>query len=217
MNAHETKTRTMLAAALCLALLSVSAAAVADSPRGTSRGSIAFAPRGRIYSSLPRESVPIRYRGSPYYYRGGEWYRPRGAGFLVIAPPFGAVVPFLPGIYSTFWFGGIPYYWANDTYYLWRPEVGGYVVTRPPAEVSPSTRAPAANASIEPFIYPKNGQSEQQQATDRYECHRWAATQANFDPTQPSTDPSTGPAGSARDAYVRAFSACLEGRGYSVK
>jgi hypothetical protein len=33
------------------------------------------------------------------------------------------------------------------------------------------------------FVYPKNGQSSQQQDTDRYECPRWAVSKSGFDPT----------------------------------
>jgi hypothetical protein len=34
------------------------------------------------------------------------------------------------------------------------------------------------------FIYPKNGQSQQKQDKDRYECHTWAVQQTGFDPSQ---------------------------------
>jgi hypothetical protein len=33
------------------------------------------------------------------------------------------------------------------------------------------------------YIYPKNGQAEEQQRRDRYECHAWAAGQTGFDPS----------------------------------
>ena len=32
------------------------------------------------------------------------------------------------------------------------------------------------------YIYPARGQSEQQQADDRYECHRWAVGETDYDP-----------------------------------
>jgi len=32
-------------------------------------------------------------------------------------------------------------------------------------------------------IYPKNGQSQEQQSADRYECHSWAKAQTGYDPT----------------------------------
>jgi len=32
------------------------------------------------------------------------------------------------------------------------------------------------------YVYPAKGQSEQQLANDRYECHRWAVNETHFDP-----------------------------------
>jgi len=36
-----------------------------------------------------RGYVNVHYHGSPYYYRGGIWYRPYGPSFMVVAPPIG--------------------------------------------------------------------------------------------------------------------------------
>ncbi len=174
-----------------------------------------YAPRGQTFRSLPHEAIMVPHRGGQYWFRGGEWYRPYRNRFVVVAPPLGAVVPVLPGLYTTFWFGGVPYYFANDAYYLWRPELNGYVVTSPPPGAPSSRPSSDTAASDEPFIYPKNGQSESQQATDRYECHRWAADQTAYDPTEPATASKAG--AGARAGYLRAMTACLEGRGYSVK
>ena len=149
MNNMKLARHSLIASALAIALLSFSAASLAE---GGHSGHANFAPRGQVFGSLPREAVAVRYHGGAYYYRGGEWYRPWGSRFVVIAPPFGAVVPFLPGFYTTFWFGGIPYYYANDAYYMWSASDGGYVVTRPPADVTPSTVAPVSAASNEPYI-----------------------------------------------------------------
>jgi len=33
------------------------------------------------------------------------------------------------------------------------------------------------------YVYPSNGQSDEQLADDRYECHRWAVKEAGFDPS----------------------------------
>jgi hypothetical protein len=68
------------------------------------------------------------------------------------------------------------------------------------------------------MAYPKNGQSDAQQATDKAECHTWAAAQSGFDPTQtaPAQEP-TNVSPNKRSDYMRAQAACLEGRGYSVK
>lgn len=170
--------------------------------------------RGYVYSTLPRGYVDVRYRGSPYYYRGGIWYRPYGPRFVVVAPPIGIGVGFLPPYYTTVWFGGMPYYYADQTYYTWQPARREYVVTQPP------NRQPAQvgdSGSDEVFVYPKNGQSEAQQSTDRYECHAWAVQQSGFDPTRPSGGVANDEIAARRADYRRAEGACLEGRGYSVK
>ena len=36
------------------------------------------------------------------------------------------------------------------------------------------------------FIYPAQGQTEEQQSRDRFECHSWAVQQSGFDPSNPS-------------------------------
>src|SRR4029077_137875 len=106
------------------------------------------------------------------------------ARFVVVAPPLGVRIQVLPPFYSTVWVGSVPYYYAHDVYYVQNPH--GYLVVDPP----PSNivmEQPPGNAIIPPppatlaqappeqvFIYPRQGQSERQQAADRYECHRWA-------------------------------------------
>jgi hypothetical protein len=133
---------------------------------------------------------------------------------VVVAPPFGIGVSVLPPFYTTVWFGGAPYYYADDTYYQYRPERREYVVTQPPRG------APAVgpgSASEEIYVYPRNGQSEEQQATDRYECHRWAVERTGFDPTRPPGNVAETDMTTKRFDYRRAEGACLEARGYSVK
>jgi opacity protein-like surface antigen len=87
------------------------------------------------------------------------------------------------------------------------------VATTPPVEPQSAPAAPAGTEGIS--ISPKNGQNEQQQWNDRYECHRWAVNQSGFDPSRRTTAaPSDTAAG--REQYQRALTACLEGRGYEV-
>jgi hypothetical protein len=135
----------------------------------------------------------------------------------------------LPGVYATYWWGGVPYYYVNNIYYTWNPDQNGYVVTDPPpTEDSPppsdagaasdgsyTEAAPSSGggngAGAEVYAYPKNGQSDEQQSTDRYECHKWAVAQSGYDPTQPSSG-----SGDTAD-YRRAMSACLDARGYTAK
>jgi hypothetical protein len=61
------------------------------------------------------------------------------------------------------------------------------------------------------YVYPAAGQSAAQMAEDRYQCHVWGVDATNFDPTL-----GAGTAAEA-DAYGRAFTACMEGRGYVVR
>ncbi len=151
------------------------------------------------------------YGRSRYFFYGGVWYRPYGPRFVVVAPPFGLVVPFLPLYYTTLWVGGIPYYYANEVYYT--QTAGGYMVVEPPkGEV---VEAPAPEERL--FIYPRKGQSEKQQSNDRYECHRWAVDQTHFDPTQPPGSAPEAQPNQKRAEYHRAMGACLDARGYTVK
>jgi hypothetical protein len=127
----------------------------------------------------------------------------------------------------------MPYYYANDVYYTWNAGSNGYVVTDPPpadgeesaasapadgnydsaepGSSSASVGSPSSAGSAEVYAYPKSGQTDEQQATDRYECHKWAIAQSGFDPTRGSQA-----SGNSVD-YRRAMVACLDGRGYSTK
>ena len=139
----------------------------------------------------------------------------------------------------------------------------------------------AAPAFAQPYIFPNNGQSAEQQAADRGSCESWAKQQTGYDPMTASSAPppssasggssavrgaargaaagaamgaiagdagkgaAMGAAGgammggmrrrdqrrqedaqrqdweaqqqAARDQYMRAFGACMEGKGYTVK
>ena len=163
---------------------------------------------------LPQRHYRVPYRDSYYYFSGGVWYRPYGSYYSVVRPPIGIIVPILPPYYTTVWFYGVPYYYANDVYYVWRPDLNGYLVTEPPAQ---QTGADPILYAEELYIYPKQGQSEQQQADDRYQCHRWGVEQTGYDPTTPPQGISGSELSNMRDDYQRAMKACLEGRGYSVR
>jgi hypothetical protein len=157
-----------------------------------------------------------RYHGGGYgggrY--GGGW-RGRYGGWGGYGWGFGAGLGLglyfstLPYYYSTYWWGGIPYYYADDTYYTWDGSADEYETVSPPPEVEQQAQS---QASSELIAYPKNGQSDQQQAKDKSECRQWAVTQSHYDPAAAATT-----AASNRWDYRRAQAACLDGRGYSVK
>jgi hypothetical protein len=155
------------------------------------------------------------------YWRGGYWPRAYyGLGFAWF-------LPVLPLAYATYWWNGMPYYYANDVYYTWNPSYNGYTATDPPPVSDPSATGDQGGAAAPPpgapepapqgapqaepapgtggqiFMYPKNGQSEEQQSVDKRECQQWAAAQA-------------GQGAANSNDYRRAMVACVEGRGYSA-
>ena len=198
-----------------------------------------YAPVGTVARTLPGEYRSYYHHGAPYYFSGGVWYAPRGVGFVVVTPPIGLTVAVLPPYYSTLWVGGIPYYYADNVYYTAAPDQSGYMVATPPDGAPPpdgsgdpnapgggsyGQGAPPPGALGGPqgpgpsdlIIYPKQGQSKDQQAADEYECHNWARGQTGFDPTQPNGGLAPGDADRAHSNYDRAMAACLQGRGYQV-
>ena len=164
--------------------------------------------------NLPPRSYPIKFKSRPYYYSSGIWYLRSGIQFIVTIPPIGIVAPFLPPFYTTIWFGGVPYYYANDVYYIYQPERNGYVVTSPPEDINEEETHPLEEKL---FIYPTRGQSEKKQADDRYECHRWGVSQTGFDPSKLPENMARQELLNKRENYQKAMTACLVGRGYSVR
>ena len=172
----------------------------------------AYPARGYAVGVRPAGAIAVNHMGQSYWYGGGVWYGERGRSWVVVGPPIGVFVPVLPPFYTTVWFGGAPYYYANDTYYAWRDSDQGYQVVEAPGGATPQ-----APATADIYMYPRNGQDADMQAKDRYECHRWSADQTGFDPTRTSGGVAATDAQGKREDYFRAMGACLEGRGYSVK
>lgn len=272
--------------------------------------------RGSIIRDVPKDAAVVSYAGISYRFNDGVWFEPRGPAFMVTAPPIGLVVSSLPPFSTVLARGGRTFLYTNDTFYIPRPDVGGYEVVNDPDDASPiaaaSTPAPppspswdgsslkamevpasaavattalAANAasataapiatpavatpavakmpaaaatpavatmptvaatpavsstalaasgaaapiagagasaadstqSSKALIYPKNGQSADQQARDRYECYRFGVTQSGFDPMHPVAGSGPTPkAGGAAD-FERAQGVCLDAHGYSVR
>jgi hypothetical protein len=172
--------------------------------------------RGYQFHGAPRGGIEIHHGGQNFWYDRGQWYRRRGDFSVVIGAPFGAFVPVLPLYYSTVWWGGVPYYYADDTYYTWDADQDAYEVVQPPSGIDSggTTQAPASDKV---FVYPKNGQTADQQERDTYECHRSAVEQTGFDPTLSGGGVPADSTASKRSDYLRAQGACLDARGYSVK
>lgn len=137
-------------------------------------------------------------------YWGGSGYWGWWAPWAVI----GGAAVLAPYYYS-------PYYdsYYNSPYYEPTPMVDQEqpsVYAQPAPSVSPASAERI-------FVYPRKGQSEELQAKDRYECHRWGVSQTGYDPTQPTSGMPGAQLNQMRADYKRAMSACLDGRGYTMK
>src|SRR6266849_1685120 len=98
---------------------------------------------------------------------------------------------------------------------------------------------PAAQPSA--YVYPQKGQTAEKQSRDTADCQTWAKQQTGFDPLTDSAKGAgvgalVGAVGGAaaggiggagvggaynysktKEGYDRAFSACMSGRGYTVR
>ena len=168
-------------------------------------------------------------RWVPHYWGGGYWH----GGYwphVYLGWNFPWFLGVLPVGYATYWWGGVPYYYTGGVYYAWNPDYDSYVVTDPPpltggveegaaapppaGDQQPAT-APPGQGAMSLFVYPKNGQSDQQTASDRYQCHQWAVGQTGYDPTNSAN--SSQAATATPENYRRAMTACLDARGYTVR
>jgi hypothetical protein len=81
-----------------------------------------------------------------------------------------------------------------------------------PSSAQPSTSSKGSKV----FIYPRNGQSSDQQARDRYDCYRFAVAQSGFDPMHPAGSATPANAELQSD-FDRAQGACFDARGYTIR
>lgn len=178
--------------------------------------------RGTIVQQVPQGSNVINYAGLSYRFYDAVWYEPRGPAFMVVEPPIGLVVPALPPFATTVSSEGANYVYANDTFYRARPELGGYQVVNDPTAGTARTAAPELQPSEPPIgssmtVYPRNGQTAQEQSRDHYECYRFAVAQTGYDPMRANAGDAPAKIAELQSAYDRAQSACFEGRGYTIR
>lgn len=167
---------------------------------------------GQKVDRLPKRYKTMRRRHHQYHHHNGTFYQPvRNGHYIVVRPPLGARFSKLPDGYFSFNLGKERYFYLNYAYYLWHSPSRRYVIVEKPdgAERALINSSHAAVGKV--YIYPKQGQSEAQREKDRYDCYLWAIDETGFDPGADNYRQR-----SSRD-YRRALTACLEGRGYSVK
>jgi hypothetical protein len=240
---------------LCVVAMAGVASRAEAAPHRSNGGGLSS--HGSVSINVGSRGHVGHYRGGHNYYGGDGWrghgYRSygwggwNGWGGLYTGLSLGLAVPLLANGYSSSWYGGSPYYYADDVYYVNYPQRGyrvlspservitehyvyespspAPVVAAPPANVAPTpsyaresspTSSPTqsktpAQTLTQLYAYPKNGQTATQSTFDRIECERWGSGQTGYSPGQSVEDANR------KADYQRAVSACLEGRGYTVK
>lgn len=165
----------------------------AGHPRGVTSAGGAYHPR---YAHRPWVGGPVLRPISPYY------------------PRYGGVIRHRPALWTWVTVGALAYLYADGVYYR-ELRNGGYEVVAPPIDSAVAVAEPPAVVPV--FVYPREGQSAQQQATDEYDCHRWAVQQTGFDPSSVAAGTAGDPSVEQLSGYPRARDACLNGRGYTVR
>ncbi len=169
-----------------------------------------FHPHGHRIDSLPAIHLSLVLGSLTFFYSDGMYFRHHDHGYVVVAAPIGARVAYLPAGYISFYIGPSRYFFVNTAYYWWDPFYYEYVVVEKPAGAARAMKR-GEDGSDELYVYPAQGQSDEQRRQDRFECHEWAVDETGFDPTL------ANPNSPGRADYRRALIACLEGRGYTVK
>ena len=164
---------------------------------------------GHHISVLPHLHTRLFVGGLPYFYFSGIFYERSGSNYVVVNAPVGAVVTTLPSGFIGFSTGPSTYYYVNDTYYTWHEPRQVYVVVNKPDGAEEAIEEATEGRLV---IYPNENQDAEQQALDRYECHRWASTESGIDPTVEDVEHDS----EEKSIYRRAISACMTGRDYTV-
>ena len=167
---------------------------------------------GYVIDRFPDRNYRVPYRGQDYFFSGGYWYRPQGPRYVVVRPPYGIRVQYLPDYAREVWVGSALFFLAAGAYYTYETSTQQYVVVQPPTEVPVAAPAPQGNG-YDVVAYPANGQSPAQVQQDGYDCYRWAVQQSGFDPQQVTYAPDPA----VVQTYRQAQGNCLSSRGYQVQ
>ncbi|MGE1152215.1 DUF6515 family protein [Pseudomonas kitaguniensis] len=167
---------------------------------------------GYTVDRFPDRNYRVPYRGQDYFFSGGYWYRPQGPRYVVVTPPYGIRVQYLPDYAREVWVGSSLFFLAAGSYYTYESSSQQYVVVQPPTQVPAPQPAPQGNG-YNVTAYPANGQSPAQVQQDGYDCYRWAVQQSGFDPQAVTYAPDPA----VVQTYRQAQGNCLTSRGYQVQ
>jgi hypothetical protein len=192
-------------------------------------------PIGVLVPTLPQFVTPVASAGTTYLYANDTYYRARPdlGGYEVVndpadsvtaggpsaAPLTGGALPSQVPVPITSYTGAVDPAAAAATGAVAGTTAavvaGAATVPTQPAVLATQAAAPAAAGGAKPMLYPKNGQTPEQQERDRYECYHFASAQTGFDPMHAGSV-TTANAGKEAD-YERAQSACFDAKGYATR
>ncbi|MGE8065502.1 DUF6515 family protein [Pseudomonas sp. NPDC089569] len=161
---------------------------------------------GHVIDRFPDRDFRVPYGGRDYFYSGGYWYRPQGPRYVVVQPPRGIRIQYLPDYAREVWIGGSLLFLAAGSYYAYQESTQDYMVVEPPGQPL------ATGNSYDVEAYPANGQTPEQVNQDGYDCYRWAVEQSGFDPRVDTYQPDPN----VVQNYRQAQGNCLSSRGYRV-
>jgi len=164
---------------------------------------------GHVIDRFPDRDYRVPYGGRDYFYSGGYWYRPQGPRYVVVQPPRGIRVSYLPDYAREVWIGGALLFLAAGSYYAYQESTQDYVVVEPPVQPQPQP----VSQGYDVVAYPANGQSPEQVNQDGYECYQYAVQQSGFNPRTATYQPDP----SVVQVYRQAQGNCLSSRGYRVE
>lgn len=153
-------------------------------------------PVGVFVPVLPAYYTRVWVGPYPYYYANDVYYVRSGEGYTVVEQPAGTIAMAPPP--------GTPIPADNAVTELGPVQDGMQQMPRVASAPPPTTIAQAGGSQL--FIYPRQGQSADEQFRDRNECNAWAVGQTGRNPGN-QVDPD----------FQRAMGACLDARGYTVK
>jgi len=166
---------------------------------------------GHIVTRLPSHRHRHMYRGSPYFFFDNLWYRSHSAGFIVVAPPFGLVIPFLPSDYEEVVIRNRTYLRSNGIYYSRVDD--GYTVVQAPESTLDLNLLPDMPRLA---VIARQDQTTEQMDQDKMDCHLRAVDQSGFDPRIEGGGVSYDNYLLRKHQYRQAISECLEDRDYEV-
>ena len=164
---------------------------------------------GHVIDRFPDRDYRVPYRGQDYFFSGGYWYRPQGPRYIVVQPPRGIRIQYLPDYAREVWIGGSLLFLAAGSYYAYQEATQDYIVVEPPVQQQPQPQSQGYDVEA----YPANGQSPEQVQQDGYQCYQYAVQQSGFDPRTATYQPAP----EVVQAYRQAQGNCLSSRGYQVQ